>query len=88
MEIAAVNKKGSLIPVIQFFEQFEEFSQNTALMEQTARYLKAIIRHPDDIMYIAQKSGQGYHFFVDGRTKRYAVFFEIQDDMLVLKTVD
>ena len=61
MKIIAIDTNGSQISINQFFSSFEEFSNNQHLLEQTSRFLKAIIRHPtpDDIKYIAVETKQG-----------------------------
>lgn len=90
MKIIAIDTNGSQISINQFFSSFEEFSNNQHLLEQTSRFLKAIIRHPtpDDIKYIAVETKQGYVFSVDGRERTYSITFEILDNFLILTTIN
>lgn len=89
MKVVAIDENGNSISVNQFFNTFEEFSLNKSLREQTSRLLKVMMRHPDphDILYIAERSGQGYSFSVTGNERTYSISFEIKGDSLILITI-
>jgi len=73
--------------VDSFFSKFSEFSNNHDLAEQTARFLKVLLRHsePENIDKITDKVDNGYSFSVSGVCRTYTVIFEVKKDAIVLK---
>lgn len=89
MEIIAIDKKANHISVDSFFSEYSEFSQNSELAEQTARFLKVLLRHPetDIIDKITTKVKKGFSFTVSGSCRTYTIVFEIKNNTIVLKEI-
>lgn len=87
MEILASDKFSNSVSIDTFFSKFNEFLENQKLAEQTARFLKVLLRHPEPetINKITDKVENGYSFTVSGACRTYTVVFEIKNDILVLK---
>lgn len=87
MEILVLDKDANTVTIDTFFSKYSEFSENQKLAEQTARFLKVLLRHPEPeiINKITDKVEKGHEFKVFGSCRTYTIVFEIKNDSLVLK---
>ena len=88
MIIKAVDLSGNEVDIDYFFKDFDEFSSDENLLDNSSRKLKVILRHPDDVGYVATKSEQGYFINVEGKERTYKIYFEISPEELTLKGVE
>lgn len=70
-----------------FFSKFDEFSYNKNLAEQTTRFIKVLLRHPEPetLLTISDANEKGRSFLVSGTCRTYTIIFEIKNDTLILK---
>lgn len=87
MKILVFNQNCDSATVDDFFSKFDEFSKNKDLAEQTARFIKVLLRHPEPetIEIITDKVKNGRAFTVSGACRTYTIVFEIKNDTIILK---
>ena len=54
------------------------------MVEQTARILKMLLRHPDAVEELADKTGDNYSFSVFGEKRTYTVVFTTTTQSIIL----
>lgn len=82
MPIYAINERGQVISVNEFFSKVVDFSTNPKLAKQTARYLKVLSRNSDfeTLERITCPCNGNYSFEVSG----YTIVFTITNDGICL----
>lgn len=87
MKIIALDEYANIVTTDKFFAKYVEFSENQKLAEQTARFLKVLLRHPEleIINKVTNKVENGYSFIVSGFCRTYTIVFEVKNDTIVLK---
>ena len=87
MEILVLCENNNNSTVDGFFSKFEEFTENKELAEQTARFIKVLLRHPEPetVEKITDIAKNGRSFKVSGSCRTYTIVFEIKDDTVILK---
>ena len=78
-----MSPSGVLISLDQFFSSEPEFMDNRELFDSVTRTLKALMRHPQDINFIASKNDTTYYLGFQGKCREYTLSFELGDDLLL-----
>ena len=84
MVVIALNANRQSISVDEFFAKHIEFSYNKKMVEQTARILKMLLRHPDAVEELADMIGENYSFSVFGEKRTYTVVFTTTTQSIIL----
>lgn len=87
MKVIAIDNDNKTNTIDNFFSKFEEFSHNKDLVEQTTRFIKVLLRHPelDTLSTICDMTETGHSFSVSGACRTYTIVFEIKNDTIILK---
>ena len=84
MRVLAMSPSHKLISLDQFFSSEPEFMENLELADSVTRTLKTLLRHPQDVDFIARKKGSTYYLGFKGKNRKYVLTFELGDDLLLL----
>mgnify|MGYP004528458747 FL=1 len=85
MKLVALDEKGRRICIDTFFEARYEFTKNDELKEETARKLRTLSRHKDDLALFSEPYGSAHALRVHGLECTYLIVFEVSDDAIFLK---
>lgn len=84
MRVLALSPSHEFITLDQFFSSEPEFLENLELADSVTRTLKTLLRHPQDVDYMARKKGSTYFLGFKGKLREYVLAFELGDDLLLL----
>lgn len=83
MKVLALNPSRQIISLDEFFSSEPEFMENRELFFSVIRKIKTVLRHLDEVDYLAKKSGSTYILDFEGITRTYKLSFEIKDDLFL-----
>ena len=85
MKLVALDEKGCEIYIDAFFEAWDEFTENDELKKETARKLRTLSRHQNDVALFSEQYGSARALRVHGLRGTYLIQFEVSANAIFLK---